>query len=612
MEPVPLPGPFSPAGARYGGGSPFVNPVCGHWSCPLTVAHHHCRQCGYGGTEVGQLKLHNCRPTYLSELAPPGPAASLFRPPPPSDYFRSGPAEQTEYGRLASRSLFAPAAMMSGPAAMMPGQYFPAPPPGAPVFRPPVPSPPPPSQRTVSEVTAPLDFSSERRPPSPASRAVNPLYPTVGYGGYWMSDPAGGHPASSAVRATGLERPSCQLQERVVTEQHRQQEQQRQQEQRQQQELRQEEERRYYHHQQIQHHQQELAKRQQQRQQHQEQQELAQRQQQQQQQELVQRQQQELAQRQQQEQQELVHQQQQEQQQQQHQEQQDLRLQLQQQEQRLHHSQHLNQRAEQQHQQREHQRRPQEAEPSIQPVPAGTDNAPIQASCDTSVSLGPTQTVPVTTTESHILAATSGAANETYAQSYHSQPPDQPHLVQPVVQPPKGSPVHSAAQPPNNSDQPVQHPSVQHVQSLSHVQSSSLQSSAVQGDTEADGEDQEPATIDVEDADDQRTDSPACAAGGSLDSGDDTSLSPINVEIEVHCLICSTLINLQLDQYCDIYLDNIVTAHSKLPVSEKLGRVLRYGGIFAHSVILSFSLTQSADFTLLFFISDWVCDCVNE
>ncbi|KAF0288949.1 hypothetical protein FJT64_012758 [Amphibalanus amphitrite] len=73
-----------------------------------------------------------------------------------------------------------------------------------------------------------------------------------------------------------------------------------------------------------------------------------------------------------------------------------------------------------------------------------------------------------------------------------------------------------------------------------------------------------------------RTDSPACAAGGSLDSGDDTSLSPINVEIEVHCLICSTLINLQLDQYCDIYLDNIVTAHSKLPVSEKLGRVLRY------------------------------------
>ncbi|KAF0306815.1 hypothetical protein FJT64_021711 [Amphibalanus amphitrite] len=111
---------------------------------------------------------------------------------------------------------------------------------------------------------------------------------------------------------------------------------------------------------------------------------------------------------------------------------------------------------------------------------------------------------------------------------------------------------------------------------LSHVQSSSLQSSAVQGDAEADGEDQEPATIDVEDADDQRTDSPACAAGGSLDSGDDTSLSPINVEIEVHCLICSTLINLQLDQYCDIYLDNIVTAHSKLPVSEKLGRVLRY------------------------------------
>ncbi|KAF0306816.1 hypothetical protein FJT64_021711 [Amphibalanus amphitrite] len=96
------------------------------------------------------------------------------------------------------------------------------------------------------------------------------------------------------------------------------------------------------------------------------------------------------------------------------------------------------------------------------------------------------------------------------------------------------------------------------------------------GDAEADGEDQEPATIDVEDADDQRTDSPACAAGGSLDSGDDTSLSPINVEIEVHCLICSTLINLQLDQYCDIYLDNIVTAHSKLPVSEKLGRVLRY------------------------------------
>ena len=67
--------------------------------------------------------------------------------------------------------------------------------------------------------------------------------------------------------------------------------------------------------------------------------------------------------------------------------------------------------------------------------------------------------------------------------------------------------------------------------------------------------------------------SPAPAV--SPDSGDDASLSPINVDIEVQCLICSTGINLRSDQYCDVYLDNIVTAHSRLPVSEKLGRVLR-------------------------------------
>ncbi|XP_037074418.1 uncharacterized protein LOC119095665 [Pollicipes pollicipes] len=92
------------------------------------------------------------------------------------------------------------------------------------------------------------------------------------------------------------------------------------------------------------------------------------------------------------------------------------------------------------------------------------------------------------------------------------------------------------------------------------------------------GEEERPEDRDEAAQDQRAVDSPGSPAGGGSALGSDggASLSPINVDIQVHCLICSTRVNPQADQYCDIYLDNIVTAHSRLPVSEKLGRVLRY------------------------------------